>query len=243
MSRKSYFKNKTEKEFASYKENYQKIYERDYPLLKAAQEGSDEALTELLKIYDPFIRKFARKYLNSQTSHDLEDLYQWSRIGFVDGVRRFDLESLKEVRLTTFVSYRMMAEIQHTNRKYGYIVRPGSARTHIFDGDEGKTKDLLSSWVNLDDGIIITDPSQTPHEALQEAEEQERINTLVQEAMVPLTERQRDIINRRFFKDKPQTLEEIAKVYNLSRERIRQIIEQSLTKMRKKLKDGNLIKK
>jgi len=46
---------------------------------------------------------------------------------------------------------------------------------------------------------------------------------LLNEAMSDLNERERDIIAKRRLADKPMTLEDLAGIYNVSRERIRQI--------------------
>jgi len=65
----------------------------------------------------------------------------------------------------------------------------------------------------------------------------DRINTseIVQKALETITEREKDIIKRRFSietKEPNQTLESIAKVYNLSRDRIRQIEAKAIRKLR-----------
>lgn len=236
MSRNRIFGRKTEEQYKKLKEQYAEIYERDYALVKSAQEGSEKALTELLRIYDPFIRKFAKKYLRTHSSQEYDDLYQLSRMGFIDGVKRFELDRLKDVRLTSFVVYRMMAEVQYSNERLGYIIRPGRAKSHVYEGDLDKTTEALSSWISLDNAVGIVDNSKTPSELFEEENEREKVQIIVAEAMSELTERQKDIIYRRFFKHEPETLEQVAQVYKLSRERIRQISQQALNKIQKTLK-------
>ena len=46
---------------------------------------------------------------------------------------------------------------------------------------------------------------------------------LLKDAMADLNEREQDIISKRRLAEKPMTLEDLAKIYNVSRERIRQI--------------------
>ena len=46
---------------------------------------------------------------------------------------------------------------------------------------------------------------------------------LLQKALTALSERERDIISRRRLKDEPDTLEDLSRDYNISRERVRQI--------------------
>ena len=54
---------------------------------------------------------------------------------------------------------------------------------------------------------------------------------LLRDAMSDLNEREQDIITRRRLAEKPMTLEELAKVYKVSRERIRQIEARAFEKM------------
>lgn len=58
----------------------------------------------------------------------------------------------------------------------------------------------------------------------------------IERAMKDLNERQRHIVEARRLTDDPQTLEELSHVYNVSRERIRQIEERALRKMLKVLR-------
>ncbi len=59
--------------------------------------------------------------------------------------------------------------------------------------------------------------------ALAEAEEMEKRRELLEKALEDLGERERHIFVERCLKDPPTTLEELSKVYNISRERVRQI--------------------
>ncbi len=71
--------------------------------------------------------------------------------------------------------------------------------------------------------------------ALDEALIRENTHSRVRELMHMLNPMEKDILRRRFGlgDDSDQTLDEIGKVYNLSRERVRQIQAQSLLKMRR----------
>jgi RNA polymerase sigma-32 factor len=70
-------------------------------------------------------------------------------------------------------------------------------------------------------------------------ETEEELNlrrSLLVEAMSNLTEREKDIISSRQLSDEPKTLEELSKVFKVSRERIRQIEVKAFEKLRKKIR-------
>ena len=54
---------------------------------------------------------------------------------------------------------------------------------------------------------------------------------LLKDAMSDLNEREQDIISKRRLAEKPMTLEDLAKIYNVSRERIRQIEARAFEKL------------
>jgi RNA polymerase sigma-32 factor len=70
----------------------------------------------------------------------------------------------------------------------------------------------------------LEDPDQVDQETrLGESEEFSQRMELLQAAMGELNERERHILQERRLTDEPKTLEDLAQVYNVSRERIRQI--------------------
>jgi RNA polymerase sigma-32 factor len=69
-------------------------------------------------------------------------------------------------------------------------------------------------------------------------ESEEELNlrrSLLVEAMSDLTEREKDIISSRQLSDEPKTLEELSKIFKVSRERIRQIEVKAFEKLRTKI--------
>jgi RNA polymerase sigma-32 factor len=60
---------------------------------------------------------------------------------------------------------------------------------------------------------------------------------LMTEAMEVLNERERDILTQRRLQDEPVTLEDLSGVYNVSRERIRQIEVRAFEKLQKRMRD------
>ena len=72
--------------------------------------------------------------------------------------------------------------------------------------------------------------------SLLEAQDSEDDNTnKLSIALSQLDERSRDIISQRFLSDKKLTLDELSKKYNVSKERIRQIEEKSLSTLKQSI--------
>lgn len=80
------------------------------------------------------------------------------------------------------------------------------------------------------DGLADQQPSQ--EERLAERQEQEQLRSQVAAVVDGLGEKERFVIDRRVAADEPMTLQEIANHYGISRERVRQIEENALRKMR-----------
>ena len=83
------------------------------------------------------------------------------------------------------------------------------------------------------DWLVDAEPLQD--ERVAEAQETRVRHELLQEAMESLNDREKHILAERRLADDPKTLEELSKVYNVSRERIRQIEVRAFEKMQKAL--------
>jgi RNA polymerase sigma-32 factor len=83
------------------------------------------------------------------------------------------------------------------------------------------------------DFLVATDPLQD--ELVAEAEETQVRHDLLVEAMNALNDREKHILTERRLSDDPKTLEELSQVYDVSRERIRQIEVRAFEKLQKAL--------
>ena len=90
--------------------------------------------------------------------------------------------------------------------------------------------DSEGSW---QDFLVDTEPLQD--ERVAEAQESHMRHELLQEAMGALNDRERHILTERRLTDDPKTLEELSQVYDVSRERIRQIEVRAFEKLQKAL--------
>ena len=83
------------------------------------------------------------------------------------------------------------------------------------------------------DWLVDTGPLQD--ERVAEAEETKVRHELLVEAMKALNDREKHILTERRLSDEPKTLEELSQVYDVSRERIRQIEVRAFEKLQKAL--------
>lgn len=89
----------------------------------------------------------------------------------------------------------------------------------------------LESSVEHIDTLVDEGPNQ--EERFADAEEEEKNRNRVLMALDQLDDRERQIIQRRFFTEEPPTLDQIGAEFGVSRERIRQLQERALKKMRR----------
>jgi len=89
----------------------------------------------------------------------------------------------------------------------------------------------------------LADEDQVSQETrVAEDEEKSLRMSLLEEAMVELTDRERHILTERRLKDDPTTLEELAAQYGVSRERVRQIEVRAFEKLQKTMREAAIAK-
>ena len=98
-----------------------------------------------------------------------------------------------------------------------------------------------SEWQDwLEDTSAVSQETQ-----VAESEERSQRMSLLQAAMVDLSDRERHILTERRLKDDPTTLEDLASQYGVSRERVRQIEVRAFEKLQKAMlaaaRDKNLV--
>lgn len=103
-------------------------------------------------------------------------------------------------------------------------------------GERMRGEYSLDAEIAGSDGYTIldrlADERQNQEEQLVEQQEKALLHRDITTAMSNLNEKERFIIEHRVIADEPQTLQEIADTFALSRERVRQIEEGALRKMR-----------
>jgi RNA polymerase sigma-32 factor len=113
-------------------------------------------------------------------------------------------------------------EVVNMNRRM-MMGGDGSLNTPMRSGEEGS-----GEWQDW-----LADDRPLQDETVADAEEADMRHAMLAEAMGSLNERERFILTERRLTDDPRTLEELSQVYDVSRERIRQIEVRAFEKLQK----------
>jgi len=84
----------------------------------------------------------------------------------------------------------------------------------------------------------LADPSPDPESLLSEAEDLSRKRKALRDALSALTDRERFIIQARFLSETPPSLQELGRTFEVSHERIRQIEQRALQKIKMAVTDS-----
>jgi RNA polymerase sigma-32 factor len=101
----------------------------------------------------------------------------------------------------------------------------GDQSLNVQVGNEGDTE-----WQDM-----LVDSHETQDNILENSNELFFRKKIFEQALEVLTEREKKIISLRKLKDKPVKLEELSKIFNISRERVRQIEEKAFEKLQKQV--------
>ncbi|WP_434781436.1 RNA polymerase sigma factor RpoH [Aurantiacibacter hainanensis] len=113
-------------------------------------------------------------------------------------------------------------EVVNMNRRM-MMGGDGSLNTPMRNGEEGS-----GEWMDW-----LTDDRPLQDTVVADAEEADVRREMLVEAMEALNEREQHILTERRLTENPQTLEELSQVYDVSRERIRQIEVRAFEKLQK----------
>jgi RNA polymerase sigma-32 factor len=115
-------------------------------------------------------------------------------------------------------------EVVSMNRR---MSKGGDTSLNVPMGEDGD-----SQWQDL-----LGDEGPLQDERVAEAEERDVRHALLNEALETLNERERHILTERRLTDNPMTLEDLSQVYDVSRERVRQIEVRAFEKLQKSMLD------
>ena len=111
-------------------------------------------------------------------------------------------------------------EVVSMNRR---MAMGGDTSLNVPMGEDGD-----SQWQDL-----LRDEGPLQDERVAEAQERDVRHSLLNEALETLNERERHILTERRLTDDPKTLEDLSQVYDVSRERVRQIEVRAFEKLQK----------
>ena len=193
--------------------------EEEIDLAARIKEGDREARALMIKGNLRLVVKIAHDYVN--LGLPLLDLVSEGNIG-LSKMRRVSLLMSDELGREP-TDEELAEELGISSGKVSQLkvasMRPSSLNAPIRDDDSSELGETVGD-----------EKSQTPFELLSDKNLRERIDEL----FIPLDERERKIIVKRFGLDggKPKTLEEVGKQFGVTRERIRQLQNLALAKMR-----------
>ncbi len=84
-------------------------------------------------------------------------------------------------------------------------------------------------------GVALRASLRTPEEEVADRYARERCSDLLRQALAVLDARDREIVERRFLREHPETLASLGKRLGISRERVRQLSQRALRKLRTEL--------
>ena len=222
--------------------------EQQRELVRRYQGGDRYAGDLLLREVQGFIRHVARWYIRP-SSADFEDAVQAGGEGFLEGVMRFDG---RPVHLLTYARHwiksgirefvqnegavvRFPARFYRKNQDQSGVVHPqqrGHKQRSVFTFSEMATERNTEDSLSFEDSLI--DEAPLADETLSDTELDYWIPRIAAHLMASLSPKARDILMRRF-QEPEETLADIGAVYGVSRERIRQLEQEALCRLRNTL--------
>lgn len=231
--------------------------EKQTEYIRAYHETGDEKYKDIIiETNMLFVVSIAKRFHSSKLS--LSDKVSAGMVGLLDAVEKFDPDNgasfityarwwveqaiRKEIMSYANVvripigTYRQMKEVQNlvnegwTNEALERTYNMSAKKISLL---KISGKEVSISQILNDEGFTIEDTIQSESSADEEFSKLDEYEFLLSKVEL-LNERERKIVKMRFgIEDgKSRTLQEISEVYNITRERIRQIINRALRKLR-----------
>lgn len=195
--------------------------ETNYLLQKVAN-GDKEARNKLIKHNLRLVLKIANSFKDS-INLPIEDLINIGVFGLIKSIDKFDFK--KNAKLSTFATTCVLncfrQYIKISKRKAPPLKEDISLQDFIYQGEDGEE-------ITVENAIKDNNPSV--EDIIIEKIGNQQLKTVLKY----LTKEEQEILLLRYGIEDgiPHTLEEIGKIYHLTRERIRQKEQKALTKLR-----------
>ena len=209
--------------------------EEELDLARKYRDGDAEAGHTIILSNMRFARKISRRYIH--LVDDPLDIIQNANLGLVKALTRFNPDM--GVRFISYAIWWIKAYIKNYIHK-SYQVKTGSI---------ANAKNLVSLDCNIsadieDDGTLADNlqhkgPGQD--ELYTYKERSEYLLLFLRSDSSNLTEREVFIIEQRYLSDPPVTLKGISSMIGVTRERVRQIQQRSLEKIRAAIEDEGFL--
>lgn len=199
------------------------------------------SIRKSLKEYNELIETIAKIEFKKLSSAYLIDYSELVNIG-TQVVHHLcstsDISRYNNSYISTAIKWAIRNEVR---RRYKWYSQKTKKEASLTDNDvndlrEAVYKTILSidEMAEADNPTQIKDDSRTPEEVIVFNE----MSSAIKEAMKKLPQREHDLIEAKFFKDKK--LRELSDDFNISPSRISRIIQSGLNKIRKELEKNNL---
>ena len=174
-----------------------------------------------------WIRQAISKMVVEQSRMIRVPMHMIEALSKMSTVSRELYQELRREPTAAEIAKRMSTTEDKVKELQNIVKEPTSMDTHINDDDETTVGDLIAD-----------DTDDSPIEEIYH----EEVNKTILDVLSTLEEREKEVIIMRFGLEdnKPKTLEEIGKHFNLTRERIRQIEDKALRKLRNPVRSGIL---
>lgn len=194
--------------------------ETNYLLQKVAN-GDKEARNKLIKHNLRLVLKIANSFKDS-INLPIEDLINIGVFGLIKSIDKFDFK--KNAKLSTFATTCVLncfRQYIKVSKRKAPLKEDISLQDFIYQGEDGEE-------ITVENAIKDNNPSV--EDIIIEKIGNQQLKTVLKY----LTKEEREILLLRYGIEDgiPHTLEEIGKIYHLTRERIRQKEQKALTKLR-----------
>jgi RNA polymerase sigma-32 factor len=209
------------------------------PKLLTPEEEKTASVDELVLSHAPLVYRMAHNF--SRYGVDRDDLIQEGNIALLIAAERFDRE--RGLRFSTYAMFWIRQRMQDLVMNLNSIVRrPLSTKFKSgFFKNRPRTDVSTETPIGFDGltlGDTLVSPDAGPDAIVEEMIEAEAAKKAIRRGMRFLNSREREIVAARHLGDKPETLESLGSKYGVTRERIRQIEERALQKLREEIVNG-----
>ncbi len=201
--------------------------DEEHDLIRAYRYQNDlNARNTLITANLKYACKIANAYRDRGVSYS--DLISEANDGLIEAIDKFDLG--QDIKLISYSKWWMMQKMQIAITKKNRMPQselPTDNDPQFEDDDEIREDEpaIKRTRPAFSDQFIIEDDN---------IEEEKNIKSFIENIMSVLSDREADIINMYYGRCgyKESTLEDIGKKYNLTKERVRQIMETAFRKIR-----------
>ncbi|MCP5420244.1 MAG: RNA polymerase sigma factor RpoH [Gammaproteobacteria bacterium] len=210
------------------------------PLGDLVQEGN-VGLMKAVKRFDPShgvrLAAFAIHWIRAEIHEFILRNWRIVKVATTKGQRKlfFNLRSAKK-RLGWFSRDEIDAVAENLGVSAESVVEMESRLSgHDVSFDPSPLADGDEEWESTAPAGYLQDPNADPAELLEREDWDDQASEKLAAALDSLDGRSRDIVNRRWLSENKPTLHELAAEYNVSAERIRQIENSAIRKLKKSL--------